>query len=345
MKIISFLLALLLMGIPGWCQQEPVDSSKFIKPDVIVDLKPDRDTILEIFVKKGQKIKLDLKEIKVTTEQSGWKKFRDRLTLRQSFQNVKDKDEAAFINLVYPKDSASSKNFSFALGYNLLKSELSEAQLNPFLEWQKNTLIAKKQDVVLAGLNFQAPLWGWTELPAFMMYAVSAVNYKKDDVNKTKGLQVSLYLTPVFANVSGRKFLPLPDVEMRSSFLRFVYNVYAGLEYEDRKKTKDPAHEGNVWRCMVRANGKLYPFSKLIRDRLEIVPEITYRYGFVNNTTIEKRENIMRKISFNIIILDKSKDAGPAIDVKVGFDHVHGIDPTKGFDGQRVNTLGVKVKI
>jgi hypothetical protein len=321
-----------------------IDTSKLLKPDTNWTARFTADTVVGVWFKKDQRTQIIVKKVKFVGEESGWTRFRKRVSIRQTFQNVKDKDEAAFVNLVNPKDSANSYNFSFALGFNIW-NYVKETSLTPFFEWQKNTLADKKQDAQFAGLNWQLPLLSSAvKIHTLVPYLITTVNYKRDGVKHTKGLQGSLFLTPIFANKHHKRFYPLPDVEMKSKGLKFVYNVYAGLEYEDRMKAKDPLQEGTVWRWAARASGKIYPLASLVRERVEIVPEITYRNSFEGNATIEARENIIRKISFNLIILDKTKDGNAAIDVKIGFDHTNGVDPTKGFDGQRINTVTIKVK-
>jgi hypothetical protein len=309
-----------------------------IRPDTVYTVKPASDSIVLVYIKGGETVRMDVKKVK-RLKKTKWTIIKDKIEVRQTFQSKKDREEAAFINLVYPKDSVKSKNFSFAIGYNIWAYD-KEPQLVPYFEWQANTLAAKEQDAIFAGLAFQAPLRGRNSSPLrfFTIYAISAVNYKKDDVKKTKGMQANLYFSPVFAGS-----LPLPDVEYDVKFLKLIYNAYAGLEYEDRAKTKEPLHQGTAWRLIIKANAKIYPLSTLLKSKLEIVPEIAYRNKFSGTTTVEKKLNTQKKIAFNIILLDRNKDA-IGFDLKLGFDHTQGADPTKGFDDQRVNTLSLKLK-
>jgi hypothetical protein len=75
---------------------------------------------------------------------------------------------------------------------------------------------------------------------------------------------------------------------------------------------------------------------------LEIVPDYTYRYAFVNKSSAETKINKLWKLSANVIIAKKARGFA---EVKLGFDHSHGSDPTSGLERQDVNTLTLKVKI
>lgn len=271
-------------------------------------------------------------------------KFFERLSVVQTFQSQLAKEEAAYVNLVYPKDDTSSINHSFAIGYNILSKDLKYTRLRPFFEWQKNTLLKDKQDVIFSGLDFQTFFWDvldpsdkhahriWTP------YLLAKVNYKKDNVKKTEGTQGSLYFSPEF-NRNVCRFLLMPGVMVQndSSTVRFYYDVYAGVEYEDRN-TSDIPSNGDVWRFAYRLTANLTLFEKF-----EIVPDYINRRLLYRTTDSEKGKSEFFKISFNLKLAEKkNNNIG---DLKVGLDFVKGVDPTKGFDNQQVTTLTFKFKI
>ncbi len=280
---------------------------------------------------------------KINTEK--WSDFKIRVNLRQSFQSKLEKDEAAFFSLVFPKDSISSQNFSGAIGYNVFDPDKKDASLRPFVEWQKNTASDKKVNVRFAGLAFQGPLWNFPKnqkKTVWTPYGIAAVNFKEDRIKQTKGLQSSFYFTPIFKKINNIAY-PLPDVIINTTAISFYYNVYSGFEFEDRKNSIKKTAAGSVKRFYNRAVGYFYPLPNLLQRRLEIIPDFTYRTAINNKTTYEKSNEQLFKLSINIILI--TKESSKLADVKIGYDYINGIDPTKGFDDQSLQTITLKIKI
>lgn len=278
-----------------------------------------------------------------TTTPTPFQTFISRLSLRQSFQGKLEREEAAFLSLVYPEAKKSSQVFSFALGYNVFHPDLSLIALRPFLEWQKNTAADKEQDVILSGFSLQWILWdviaksrSW--VPIFF----SNVNYKNDKIKATEGFQASLYFAPIF-NGKGGKFYLLPDAETNTPALAFYYNFYTGLEYENRAKAKNSPEQGTITRWYNRVTANFYPLPNILDRRLEIIPDFIYRSALSNLSAAEKDHNKLFRSTFNLILLKKATSG--IADVKIGYDYVNGVDPTKGYEEQKVKTFTLKVKI
>ena len=277
--------------------------------------------------------------VNAQTVSSHTENFLKRLSVRQSFQGKLEKEEAAFINLVLPKDGEESFNYSFAVGYNVLNPDLSLAKLRPFVEAQKNTLLKSKQDVVLSGLDFQTYFWDVIEKErTWTPYLITKVNYKKDNVKNTEGTQGSLFISPIF-NGKGGKFSLLPDAvsQYKDSVIRFYYNAYAGIEYESRNSS-DVTTNGDVWRFTYRLTANVTLWQKI-----EIIPDYINRSLFVRKTVAEKDKSEWFKLTLNWILATKEKTK--IADVKIGLDFVKGVDPAKGFDNQQATTLTLKFKI
>lgn len=311
--------------------------------DTIFFIKTKNDSIVAFLVPKEKKTEIILKNIKADITNPVWY---TKLSLRQSFQNKNDKSEPAYATLIFPKDSASSQNFSFALGYNILSGR-GEASLNPFIEWQKNNLSDKEQNAFLAGLNFQIPLWKTLDLDMnknkkWTLYTITTLNYKHDSEKKTEGTQASLYFTPSFVG-NDKVITLLPDVLSNNSVLNYYYNIYGGLEYENRSQVSDPTYKGVTGRWCFRITGTFYPLSRILNNRLEIIPDFTYRNAFSNTSAVEQRINNLTKLSVNLVLISKEKSK--FADVKLGYEYKKGCDPTAGFDKQSINTLVLKVKI
>lgn len=272
-------------------------------------------------------------------EPNSFKQFISNFQLRKSFQSVKDRDGDAFLNLVFPKEGESSQNFAFALGYNI---ESGLSSFKPFMEWQRNTIADKKQNVFLSGLSFQTYLRKIKPgMVAFPML-VSAVNYKHDNIKSTEGAQASLYFSLIFID-RPNTFYPLPGALNENPVMNFVYDIYLGAEFESRSQVLVAAHKGEVWRGYGRITGTFYPAPGPLDERLELVPEFVYRHAFSNSSTAEKDVNRFLKLSANVVLAKKSKSG--IADVKIGYDYVKGSDPTAGFDEQNIHTITLKLKI
>lgn len=284
-------------------------------------------------------------ETKPTTKDTLKPKWYTKISLRQSFQSKNDKAEPAYATLIFPKDSTSSQNFSFAMGYNVLSPQF-EGTLNPFIEWQKNTLTSKKQNVFLTGFSFSMPvIKNSTESydsTDFFLYMLASLNYKHDAIKKTEGTQASLYFSPSFSSSHGIAFLP-DDNPCENSVIDYWYNVYGGIEYENRSQVEKPRYKGKTGRWYFRITGTFYPAPNYLDRRLEVVPDFTYRNAFSNTSEVEEKINSLFKFSVNVVIV--KKEISKFADVKFGYEYKTGCDPTVGFDKQSINSLTLKIKI
>jgi len=276
----------------------------------------------------------------VLRDSLSFRKFIGKFELRKSFQSVKDKEADAFINLVFPKEGESSQNFAFALGYRM---ETGLSAFKPFIEWQRNNMVSKQQNVFMAGLTFRSYLWDLESSKNWVPMAIATVNYKHDNIKSTEGTQGSLYFAPVFYNKKAGVFHPVPGARNRSKVMTFEYFIYLGAEFENRSQVAVATHKGEVWRGYGRITGSFYPAPGPLDERLELVPDFIYRQAFSNGSTAEKDINRYLKLSANIVLAKKATSG--IADVKIGFDYVKGSDPTTGFDEQNVNTITLKLKI
>ena len=266
-------------------------------------------------------------------------KFIQRISIRQSFQGKAEKEEAAYVNFVRPKDKPNSYNLSVAVGYTFLPAFWN---ITPFFERQRNTLSDKEQDITLAGVEFQLTLTP-KKLSSPTSFLIPKLNYKKDEVKTTESLQGSLYYT-ISLNGKGNTFYPLPDVDNEMGWLGFYYNPYVGVEYENRYWAKADTLQGATFRFALRVTANVYPLSNLLDRRLEIVPDYTFRVSPSNSTEAEKDKNEIFKIDFNVVLI-KSKIVGKDVLVKFGVNYTKGVDPSKGFENQELITHAFKVKL
>ncbi|WP_294293604.1 hypothetical protein [uncultured Chryseobacterium sp.] len=272
-------------------------------------------------------------------------KWYTKISLRQSFQSKNDRAEPAYVTLIFPKDSASSQNFSFALGYNIL-SPTSDGSINPFIEWQKNNLTSKKQNVFLTGVNLSIPIvkkeTNSPNTTDFFLYTIAALNYKHDAIKKTEGTQASLYFSPAFVSPDIVALLP-DDSPEENPVIDYWYNLYGGLEYENRSQVENPKYKGKTGRWYFRVTGTFYPAPNYLNRRLEITPDFTYRNAFSNTSEVEERINTLFKFSVNFVFFKKKESK--VADVKLGYEYKTGCDPTVGFDKQSINSITLKISI
>lgn len=270
---------------------------------------------------------------------AGFKQFISNFQLRKSFQSVKDREDDAFVNLVFPNEGKSSQNYAFALGYNI---ESGLSAFKPFIEWQRNNIAEKQQNVFLSGLSFQTYLRKIKpNMVAFPML-VSAVNYKHDNIKSTEGAQANLYFSLIFIDRPDA-FYPLPGAINENRVMNFVYDIYLGVEFESRSQVLVPTHKGEVLRGFGKIKGSFYPAPALLDERVELVPEFVFRRALSNTSTAEKDTNSFLKLTANFVLAKKAKSG--FADVKIGYDYVKGSDPTLGFDNQDISTITLKLKI
>lgn len=265
--------------------------------------------------------------------------FLYRLKVRQSFQGKTAKEEAAFLTIMNPTGKESSYNYNVAVAYTIEKWNTTL-----FVEAQKNSLSTAKQDVFLGGASYERSFFegqNWVWAP----YITFKGNYKNDYEKDSESLQASLYCTPSF---NGNNFL-LPDSQVIDDGIEFVYNLSAGLEYENRFKTPESVEKGTTARYAVRLTSTIVPFAKALKSSLEIIPDYTYRNAFVNEKYLEEDENKIFKLDVNVVLLRREIQTTDSrkknIELKFGVNYTYGSDPSKGFDKQEITTYTLKLKI
>lgn len=265
-------------------------------------------------------------------------RFFENFLIRQSFQGKSEFEKAAFFNIVNPTGSENSLNYSIALGYSF-----GNWNTTPFVEAQKNTLSTKLQDVFLGGVQlerspFENQNWGWAP---FMIFKA---NYKNDYEKDTESLQGSFAIAPSF---DGNCIL-LPDSPIKEKYTKyidFVYNLYLGIEYENRYKTPTDLNEGTTARYVFRITSTFYPFADYLDKSVEIIPDYTYRNSFINESNLEVDENKIFMLDVNLVLFKKKINATKKVEFKFGINYTNGSDPTKGFDKQEITTYSFKLKI
>jgi hypothetical protein len=333
--ILIFSLACAWTGVRA---QTTIPDTPVTKLDVII--RADSPfTAVPLQLRKG-KYHIVVTTMKPPARQDGYPWYK-RFSLVKSFDSQTDQTAAASFSLVFPKDSVSSQNFAFAVGVNVLdKDAFHNAQLKPFFGWRKNTLSSKKQNVITSGLNYQMMLLNLSATRPFQLFAIATANYKNDRIKSAEGSQASLYLSPSF-NGKGGKFYPMPDVRMKSDWLELIYNVYAGLELEHVNSAKKAVDQGEADRLYGRILATITPLPDLLDERLQFVPDYTWRSNFSNTIQSENNVNKLWKYSINLVLFKQDSFGS----IAVGYDFQKGVDPSAGYQDQQVGTLSLKIKI
>lgn len=275
--------------------------------------------------------------------------FFDRFTLRQSFQSTKEKAESAVVTFTQPKDSVSSWLLNAAVGFNFLADTRLIMTLEPFIEFHKNTLVAKKQDNWQTGLAFE---WQVNQFKVGSKKVWSPIilwseKYNNDRVEKNESIQGNIYVT-LLRKKRGLAFkdfyLPNHPVNVGNAF-QLEYTPYVGLEHENRLTAKTEAALGNIYRYYGRVTSSVTLLTKneKFRGRVEATVDYQYRKDFAKSVLdipATTHEYFTAGVNYTFF-----KSADDKKSAKIGFDYVNGEDPTKNFKKQSYYALSLKVKI
>lgn len=293
-----------------------------------------------------------------------------RVSLRQSFQSSKGRAEPADIGFSTAAGSSNAYTVGAALGYNLVPDAWAAhvEELSPFVEIQKNTAQTKPQDVLLAGVALNTTLLNvvehlWTPI------IDGKINFKRDRVGGTRGMQGALLFTPFIARgvLGGRpkkaqqvwflpnnptKILGTSSADPRLNLFWFEYNPYVGFEYEGAYRATKELSTGTAVRFLAR----LKLSFDVAPDYWQAVPVISgiqlVGDGYVRQDitdSIEKKDDThpLGKVSLNLDIFKQEGEQEGTIvrSAGIGLDYLIGEDPANGFEEQQVLRVTFKVKL
>lgn len=121
----------------------------------------------------------------------------------------------------------------------------------------------------------------------------------------------------------------------------YQYNVYLGLEYENRIRVEDDLLKGQICRTYARIYASIFPLFDFFDHRLELYLDFQYRYDFLNTTeeTDLNHPLLTTGINFNLLPYEDKRQ------LKIGLDYIKGDNPAKGLLDQEYFQLVLKFKI
>jgi hypothetical protein len=268
------------------------------------------------------------------------KKFIDRFTLRQSFQSSNSKAEPAQLTFTKPKDKDEAWLLNAAIGFSILENTNLNLTLDPYVEFNKNTLIAKVQDNWQAGFTTQ---WQSLDLefhnwsPIF----IATTKYNEDRIKLNTSFQGNIYFTPIFTLKPLPKYFWIPNntIEFKKLF-SFSYTPYIGFENENRIKTPEESSSGNIYRAFFRVTSNILLAPKA-QKQFELNFDWQYRNNFSESVSdLNTREHKFFTTSFNYIFYKEGNKSA-----KIGIDYTTGDNPTKNFEQQSFYAVTLKVKL
>lgn len=248
----------------------------------------------------------------------------------------------------FPADKTVKDSYS-ANGYLALNFDLSRSKTTVSLtgELQKNTLLAKQQDVQQYGLKVAqiVPFSGTLQNPIFAMYVDASAKYSRDRVLDQEGAQMILALNfdysnalPGIANyITPNKFHPESGCWV-TDVLQYRWRHSLGIE-----------HIGYESLTMGNATlgVELYPFSGLLHkvfkkfDLIQLKWSIVERFKIGNSSSTLYTGTLKTYGAALNIMFDKEGTNA----VTIGYEHVDGGNPMKGLSDQKYGQLAIGAKV
>ncbi len=255
----------------------------------------------------------------------------DRLTIRESFQNKRDKSDPAFFNIIIPSEGNHFYNLSVAIGYDIVKGKLEKClEFHPFVEYKRSSKEGGEQNLLLIGGSFDYTTSGVVKHPAAAVI-LGKLNYKNDKISHSEGIQIRLSATPLFRGKGGNPaYFYIPNNTSKfGEVFRFEYTPHIGLEYENILKSENPEQEGNILRLLMKVRASILLLPKIFKKRIEFSFNYYYRYDLIDEIEENDNRHSFLKASLFFKFFKKGNKAAG-----FGFDYVYGEDVNKGFQKQ-----------
>ncbi|HEY5536594.1 MAG TPA: hypothetical protein VIL99_16875 [Ignavibacteria bacterium] len=271
--------------------------------------------------------------------------------LVKSFQSNQDQSKPAIVSFTIPEDKESSYLVNAAFGVDIsglfLDRNTKLVKLYPNIEYNRNTLVNKKQNQLSSGLAFEwIILTGSKFIPTF----TSSAKYSNDYIKKIESFQGDIFIAPKWTGVDPSiKNFYVPDNFVKvgkNGFFGFEYVPYLGAEIENRFNSQKDSLIGDIYRFVFKLETNFYLLPKIDSSNkfqyyyIELNIDYQYRNEFSNSSKdfLSNRNYFKGSLNYTIYKNDN-------IDAKVGLDYVHGADPTKAFEDQNYYGLSFKLKL
>lgn len=269
-------------------------------------------------------------------DDSFWRGFKVRKSAYEKSQFSKPGQ----MQFTSPDDSNDSYAIDIGVTYTALAT--NRFVFGPKVEYHKNTLIDKEQDLFRAGLvgsyMFGEVISNNSDgltIESFAMWSDLSIDYKNDIESKKKSLETSLLFTPLYTPYG------LGNAGFGTHLTRFGFDLSFGLEYENGK-SEDLNETGDTIRSVGKLGIVVYPLFgvKAIGRNLQLIAYGTiwqeiYHTGLFNNG-----QDFFRLYNFGITYYFNH-------DQTIGFslNRVQGDDPSQNLQDQKYTEFGIVFKI
>lgn len=267
----------------------------------------------------------------------------DNISIQQTTDN-KLVAKPALFQYVAKKDAPDVWVVNLGVKLDVLavinNANASLVELGPFVDYQRNTAADKKQDATKAGLAIDAYSGDLEVNPAVALVS-STLNYVRDGVKDTEGIQAKAGVTPVMKGCAKRiECIWRPNVTTNLVVADFIYWPIVAVEYDQSLKAEMASDEGYVVRVAPRFVAALYLVPSVFKHRVEVIADLTGRQDVIGS--LADGWHPLFKLSFNLYAYKnsaKSESAG------IGVDYVQGEDPDAKFVHQQLVQISLKVQL
>jgi hypothetical protein len=286
---------------------------------------------------------LALSVVKGEVKSTFWDSLYLKVKLRQSFESPDETSKPAAFTYTKPKDGPASYLIDAGVGLNLL----GEPYLVPDIvaEYHRNSLIAKEQNNIQAGLalqwftNHEFSIDEKPEHSRTWIVNLSA-KYSNNQIENTESVQLTGELTALYLR-PGRETCLLPNAtNSLGKVLAIQYHPAVGIEGELRYKTKQDSAKGSILRAFAKIYLGLFPLPVLLRYKCELFLDFEERYDFVNTTESVVHHHPLLETGVNLILFDNGKST-----VKIGASFKSGANPSQGLEDQQFFLVTLKTKM
>lgn len=279
-----------------------------------------------------------------------------RVHIRQNLNTKQEVAQPAFLQFTDPKGKDSSFAVGIGLRYDAVATKFLE--LGPFVEYQRNTLVDKEQNVFKGGLSlvWQAQCIDPTGKACGAPndnsgFLLSNINYKRDSVKDDKAAQVAVFYTHAWVGKGkrGSRRFPLPNLyfpvgrtQGGNEMIGILYSPNVGLEFDQIYEAKAPEAEGDVLRGVFDVSVLLMPAPQFLDNSVELSLRGVYRTDFSDSTNQKDDDHPLFVGALTYYFL---KGESPERKAGISLAYTDGEDPTNGFEDQSFWRLALTFQV
>ncbi len=273
------------------------------------------------------------------------------ISLVKSYQSSAGKAKPAIASFTIPDQKDNSYLINAAIGLDIsslfLDRDSKLISISPHVEYNRNTLIDKEQNLFISGLAFDWVIPGERK---FTPRIIASQKYSHNYEKQIQSLQGDILLAPKWIgfNTDFKNFW-VPDNFVKAGengTFGFEYVPSFGLEFDHRYKATADSLVGNIYRFVAKLETNIYLFPKFDPDgkylyyNCQLSVDYNYRNEFANSSSDPLPGNDYLTVSLDYVLF-KNDD----VDTRIGIDYVNGSNPNQGFEKQNYYCLSFKIKM